>query len=63
RRVRQQCVAPRTPVFNPLSRGWAGGGEAPSARSTPTLPTRAQRDVGKDTPKNKSHSIITNAPQ
>ncbi|MCS7075462.1 MAG: hypothetical protein NZ455_02075 [Bacteroidia bacterium] len=24
-----------------------------AARSTPTLPTRAQRDVGKDTPKNK----------
>ncbi|MCS7076321.1 MAG: hypothetical protein NZ455_06415 [Bacteroidia bacterium] len=23
-----------------------------AARSTPTLPTRAQQDVGKDTPKN-----------
>ncbi|MCS7077362.1 MAG: hypothetical protein NZ455_11670 [Bacteroidia bacterium] len=28
-----------------------GWGVAPLARSTPTLPTRAQRDVGKDTPK------------
>ncbi|MCS7076330.1 MAG: hypothetical protein NZ455_06460 [Bacteroidia bacterium] len=27
------------------------GGVAPLARSTPTLPTRAQRVVGKDTPK------------
>ncbi|MCS7076788.1 MAG: hypothetical protein NZ455_08770 [Bacteroidia bacterium] len=33
-----------------LPRGW---GAAPLARSTPTLPTQAQRDVGKDTPKNK----------
>ncbi|MCS7077454.1 MAG: hypothetical protein NZ455_12130, partial [Bacteroidia bacterium] len=34
-----------------LAQGW---GEAPKrsvARSTPTLPTRAQRDVGKVTPK------------
>ncbi|MCS7075076.1 MAG: hypothetical protein NZ455_00100 [Bacteroidia bacterium] len=31
-----------------LPRGW---GVAPLARSTPTLPTRAQRDVVKDTPK------------
>ncbi|MDW8348486.1 MAG: hypothetical protein RML94_16095 [Bacteroidia bacterium] len=30
-----------------------GRGAAPLARSTPTLPTRAQRDVGKDTPKTK----------
>ncbi|MCS7075798.1 MAG: hypothetical protein NZ455_03775 [Bacteroidia bacterium] len=28
-----------------------GWGAAPLARSTPTLPTRAKRDVGKDTPK------------
>ncbi|MCS7076622.1 MAG: hypothetical protein NZ455_07935 [Bacteroidia bacterium] len=35
RRVREQCVAPKRSA----------------ARSTPTLPTRAQRDVGKDTPK------------
>ncbi|MCS7077934.1 MAG: hypothetical protein NZ455_14580 [Bacteroidia bacterium] len=32
----------------PLLKGW---GFAPLARSTPTLPTRAQQDVGKDTPK------------
>ncbi|MCS7076124.1 MAG: hypothetical protein NZ455_05425 [Bacteroidia bacterium] len=42
---------PLTHALNPITRGWAGGGAAPSARSTPTLPTRAQRDVGKDTPK------------
>ncbi|MCS7076025.1 MAG: hypothetical protein NZ455_04925 [Bacteroidia bacterium] len=28
-----------------------GWGAAPLARSTPTLPTRAKQDVGKDTPK------------
>ncbi|MCS7078154.1 MAG: hypothetical protein NZ455_15685 [Bacteroidia bacterium] len=28
-----------------------------AARSTPTLPTQAQRDVGKDTPKNKKMTL------
>ncbi|MDW8348598.1 MAG: hypothetical protein RML94_16665 [Bacteroidia bacterium] len=32
----------------------SGWGAAPSARSTPTLPTRAKQDVGKDTPKKLS---------
>ncbi|MDW8301691.1 MAG: hypothetical protein RML38_04455 [Bacteroidia bacterium] len=41
-----------SPTLSPLPRGWAGGGVAPSARSTPTLLTQAQRDVSKDTPKN-----------
>ncbi|MCS7076738.1 MAG: hypothetical protein NZ455_08520 [Bacteroidia bacterium] len=39
------------PPFFPRRGGGGGGGVAPSARSTPTLPTRAQRAVGKDTPK------------
>ncbi|MCS7075239.1 MAG: hypothetical protein NZ455_00925 [Bacteroidia bacterium] len=34
-----------------LAQGVGGWGAAPLARSTPTLPTRAQRDMGKDTPK------------
>ncbi|MCS7075563.1 MAG: hypothetical protein NZ455_02580 [Bacteroidia bacterium] len=34
-----------------LAQGVGGRGAAPLARSTPTLPTQAQRDVGKDTPK------------
>ncbi|MDW8345793.1 MAG: hypothetical protein RML94_02460 [Bacteroidia bacterium] len=38
------------PRFYPCP-GVGGWGVAPSARSTPTLPTRAQRAVGKDTPK------------
>ncbi|MCS7078142.1 MAG: hypothetical protein NZ455_15625 [Bacteroidia bacterium] len=38
------CEAPRPRSFT-LARGWAGGGVAPLARSTPT---RAQR---RDTPK------------
>ncbi|MDW8347957.1 MAG: hypothetical protein RML94_13430 [Bacteroidia bacterium] len=33
-----------------LAQGVGGWGAAPLARSTPTLPTRAQRNVGKDTP-------------
>ncbi|MDW8346850.1 MAG: hypothetical protein RML94_07860 [Bacteroidia bacterium] len=49
RRVRQQCEA-LAHVFT-LAHGVGGWGVAPLARSTPTLPTRAQRDVGKDTPK------------
>ncbi|MCS7076029.1 MAG: hypothetical protein NZ455_04945 [Bacteroidia bacterium] len=39
---------PLAHALNPITRGW---GVAPLARSTPTLPTRAQQDVGKDTPK------------
>ncbi|MDW8346800.1 MAG: hypothetical protein RML94_07610, partial [Bacteroidia bacterium] len=35
------------------------GGAAPLARSTPTLPTRAQRDVGKDTPQKTYFLIFT----
>ncbi|MDW8346364.1 MAG: hypothetical protein RML94_05350 [Bacteroidia bacterium] len=35
-----------------------GWGAAPLARSTPTLPTRAQRDVGKDTPKIKISFLV-----
>ncbi|MCS7075304.1 MAG: hypothetical protein NZ455_01275 [Bacteroidia bacterium] len=46
RRVREQCVA--------LAKHRSDS----TARSTPTLPTRAQRDVGKDTP--KKH-LITNS--
>ncbi|MCS7077211.1 MAG: hypothetical protein NZ455_10910, partial [Bacteroidia bacterium] len=34
-----------------LDQGVGGWGAAPLARSTPTLPTRAQQAVGKDTPK------------
>ncbi|MDW8347263.1 MAG: hypothetical protein RML94_09925, partial [Bacteroidia bacterium] len=34
-----------------LVQGVGVWGAAPLARSTPTLPTQAQRDVGKDTPK------------
>ncbi|MCS7076314.1 MAG: hypothetical protein NZ455_06380 [Bacteroidia bacterium] len=49
-RASARCEAPR-PYFHSCPWGWAGGGAAPSARSTPTLSTRAQRDVGKDTPK------------
>ncbi|MCS7075966.1 MAG: hypothetical protein NZ455_04630 [Bacteroidia bacterium] len=48
------CEAPR-PHFT-----LAQGGVAPSARSTPTLPTRAQRDVGKDTPKKITLKIKIN---
>ncbi|MDW8346015.1 MAG: hypothetical protein RML94_03570 [Bacteroidia bacterium] len=43
-----------SPTLSLLPRGWAGGAQHRSesaARSTPTLPTRAQRAVGKDTPK------------
>ncbi|MCS7076134.1 MAG: hypothetical protein NZ455_05475 [Bacteroidia bacterium] len=50
-----------SPTLSLLPRGW---GVAPSARSTPTLPTQAQRSVGKGTPKIISYSmkfsIITN---
>ncbi|MCS7075882.1 MAG: hypothetical protein NZ455_04200 [Bacteroidia bacterium] len=41
-----------------LAQGVGGWGAAPSARSTPTLPTRAQRAVGKDTPKKISKNKI-----
>ncbi|MDW8346781.1 MAG: hypothetical protein RML94_07515 [Bacteroidia bacterium] len=34
-----------------LAQGWAGGGAAPLARSTPTLWAYAQRNAHKDTPK------------
>ncbi|MCS7078043.1 MAG: hypothetical protein NZ455_15130 [Bacteroidia bacterium] len=51
------CEAPR-PRPQPHNQGVGGWGVAPLARSTPTLPTRAQRAVGKDTPKNiKTQSI------
>ncbi|MDW8347942.1 MAG: hypothetical protein RML94_13355, partial [Bacteroidia bacterium] len=49
---------PPPPPPKPHTGGGGGGGVAPLARSTPTLPTRAQRAVGKDTPKNiKTQSI------
>ncbi|MDW8346733.1 MAG: hypothetical protein RML94_07270 [Bacteroidia bacterium] len=48
--VRQHGAKPSPTLFT-LAQGVGGWGAAPSARSTPTLPTRAQRDVGKDTPK------------
>ncbi|MCS7076556.1 MAG: hypothetical protein NZ455_07605 [Bacteroidia bacterium] len=41
-----------------LAEGVGGWGAAPQARSTPTLPTRAQQDVGKDTPKKLSKNFI-----
>ncbi|MDW8348582.1 MAG: hypothetical protein RML94_16580 [Bacteroidia bacterium] len=50
--MRRACVSTvrsPSPTLSLLPRGW---GVAPLARSTPTLPTRAQQDVGKDTPKN-----------
>ncbi|MCS7076629.1 MAG: hypothetical protein NZ455_07970 [Bacteroidia bacterium] len=49
--MRRACVSTvrsPSPTLLLLPRG---RGAAPLARSTPTLPTRAQRDVGKDTPK------------
>ncbi|MCS7078291.1 MAG: hypothetical protein NZ455_16380 [Bacteroidia bacterium] len=48
--VRQHGAKPLAHTFTP-TQGVGGWGVAPSARSTPTLPTRAQRNVGKDTPK------------
>ncbi|MCS7075891.1 MAG: hypothetical protein NZ455_04245 [Bacteroidia bacterium] len=56
--MRRACVSTvRSPSSTPslLSRGW---GAAPLARSTPTLPTRAQRAVGKDTPKTQHKTKI-----
>ncbi|MCS7076075.1 MAG: hypothetical protein NZ455_05175 [Bacteroidia bacterium] len=50
-RALARCEAPR-PRLPYCPGGGRGGGVAPLARSTPTLPTRAQQDVGKDTPKN-----------
>ncbi|MCS7078222.1 MAG: hypothetical protein NZ455_16030 [Bacteroidia bacterium] len=50
------CEAPR-PHFSSCP-GVGGWGAAPLARSTPTLPTRAQRAVGKDTPKKIPKSNI-----
>ncbi|MCS7029787.1 MAG: hypothetical protein NZ519_13590 [Bacteroidia bacterium] len=35
-----------SPTLLLLPRGWAGGGAAPLARSTPTLPTQAQAKCG-----------------
>ncbi|MCS7076636.1 MAG: hypothetical protein NZ455_08005 [Bacteroidia bacterium] len=38
--MRRACVSTvrsPSPTLKPLPRGWAGGGVAPSARSTPTL--------------------------
>ncbi|MDW8347087.1 MAG: hypothetical protein RML94_09045 [Bacteroidia bacterium] len=48
--VRQHGAKPLKNSFT-LAQGVGGWGVAPSARSTPTLPTCAQRNVGKDTPK------------
>ncbi|MCS7077310.1 MAG: hypothetical protein NZ455_11405 [Bacteroidia bacterium] len=39
-----------------------GWGAAPLARSTPTLPTRAQQDVGKDTPKKIINTFMITLP-
>ncbi|MCS7075505.1 MAG: hypothetical protein NZ455_02290 [Bacteroidia bacterium] len=47
-RASARCEAPQK-LFHSCPGG--GRGVAPSARSTPTLPTCAQRNVGKDTPK------------
>ncbi|MCS7075974.1 MAG: hypothetical protein NZ455_04670 [Bacteroidia bacterium] len=49
-RASARCEAP-SPTLSLLPRGWAGGGAAPSARSTPTLWAYAQRNAHKDTPK------------
>ncbi|MDW8345555.1 MAG: hypothetical protein RML94_01260 [Bacteroidia bacterium] len=55
--MRRACVSTvrsPSPTLLLLPRGWAGGAQHRSdsaARSTPTLPTRAQQAVGKDTPK------------
>ncbi|MCS7076441.1 MAG: hypothetical protein NZ455_07020 [Bacteroidia bacterium] len=35
--VRQHGAKPLAHALNPITRGWAGGGVAPLARSTPTL--------------------------
>ncbi|MCS7077323.1 MAG: hypothetical protein NZ455_11470 [Bacteroidia bacterium] len=48
RRACGSTVRSPSPTLSLLPRGW---GAAPLARSTPTLPTRAQQAVGKDTPK------------
>ncbi|MCS7077202.1 MAG: hypothetical protein NZ455_10860 [Bacteroidia bacterium] len=48
--MRQHGAKPLAHAFT-LAQGVGGWGAAPLARSTPTLPTQAQRDVGKDTPK------------
>ncbi|MCS7076450.1 MAG: hypothetical protein NZ455_07065 [Bacteroidia bacterium] len=53
--VRLGAKPPRL-CFYPCPRG---GGVAPPARSTPTLPTRAQRAVGKDTPKIQNNNSDT----
>ncbi|MCS7077847.1 MAG: hypothetical protein NZ455_14145 [Bacteroidia bacterium] len=56
--MRRACVSTvrsPSPTLLPLSRGWAGGAQHRSvsvARSTPTLHTCAQRNVGRDTPRN-----------
>ncbi|MCS7077387.1 MAG: hypothetical protein NZ455_11795 [Bacteroidia bacterium] len=55
--MRRACVSTvrsPSPTLLLLPRGW---GAAPLARSTPTLPTRAQRDVGKDTPKKELKNL------
>ncbi|MCS7077437.1 MAG: hypothetical protein NZ455_12045 [Bacteroidia bacterium] len=54
--------SPLAYTFNPLPRGWAGGGAAPLARSTPTLWAYAQRNAHKDTPKktfSTQHKVST----
>ncbi|MCS7076688.1 MAG: hypothetical protein NZ455_08270 [Bacteroidia bacterium] len=58
--MRQHGAKP-SPTLKPLPRGWAGGAQHRSdsaARSTPTLPARAQRDVGKDTPIIKNNQTL-----
>ncbi|MCS7076780.1 MAG: hypothetical protein NZ455_08730 [Bacteroidia bacterium] len=47
-----------SPTLKLFNQGVGGWGAAPLARSTPTLPTRAQRDVGKDTPKKHNSYFI-----
>ncbi|MCS7077422.1 MAG: hypothetical protein NZ455_11970 [Bacteroidia bacterium] len=51
RRACGSTVRSPSPTLKPLPRGWAGGGAAPLARSTPTLWAYAQRNAHKDTPK------------
>ncbi|MDW8345450.1 MAG: hypothetical protein RML94_00735 [Bacteroidia bacterium] len=62
--MRRACVSTvRSPshTLKLFNQGVGGWGAAPLARSTPTLPTRAQQDVGKDTPKNKhkKHNLLS----
>ncbi|MCS7076145.1 MAG: hypothetical protein NZ455_05530 [Bacteroidia bacterium] len=47
--VRQHGAKPLVHTFT-FAQGVGGWGAAPLARSTPTLHTRAQRNVGKGTP-------------